>query len=276
MKTLLWLTFGFLVCSGCDSGSGATADPADASGGAGGKAGGGAAGKSTVYDAGPPCSARTENNCDPALDCGCPAGKRCGQLFESLNPWTVRTACIDVGTQSIGASCAVTTQTGADNCGSGAVCLSSGCQKLCHVGNPQSECSSTTVCLAVSGYFADRPGIGACQPTCDPLAQNCSAGQGCFYDTHALIGVCATIQKDPYSGAIGRQGDPCQAANSCERGTACLLLDAKSPTGNRCATYCDPSAADTCSAVGSGLTCRSLDALYPRAGMPTTLGVCSP
>jgi hypothetical protein len=200
---------------------------------------------------------------------------RCGQLFQSLSPWTVRTACIAVGSQPVGGACAVDTQTHIDNCAGGAACLSTGCQKLCHVA-ADGECTSATVCLAVSGYFDDRPGIGACQPRCDPLTQDCAAAQGCFYDTHALTGVCATIESDPFTGVIGGQGDPCQAANSCERGTACLLLDPKSPTGNRCATYCDPSGASDCASVGSTLVCRSLDALYPRAGMPTTLGLCVP
>jgi hypothetical protein len=266
----------FAACSALDcAGSSSTAD-VDAGGGTGGGGAlGGAGGSDSVYDAGPPCAERTEANCDPAQDCGCGAGLRCAQVYESLDPWTVHTACVAVGTHPIGAGCAVDATTRIDDCVGGAVCLSNGCQALCHVA-ADAECASNEACMAVAGYFADRPGIGACHRICDPLAQNCSAGEGCFYDTRRRIGVCATIQNDPSTGTIGGQGDPCQAANSCERGTACLFLDPQSPTGNRCATYCDPSSTNPCAPLGGSLTCKSLDALYPNAGLPVTLGLCVP
>jgi hypothetical protein len=196
-------------------------------------------------------------------------------VFDSLDPWSVHTACVSIGTTPIGGSCVVDAQTHLDDCTGGAVCLSSGCQKLCHVALA-TECPSDEVCLAVAAYFTDRPGIGACHPTCDPLADTCPPSQACFFDTRVRKGVCATIEVDPYTGAIGGQGDPCQAANSCKRGTACLLLDDQSPTGNRCATYCDPSGADVCPAIDASLVCRSLDAIYPNTALPTGLGLCVP
>jgi hypothetical protein len=127
-------------CTGSSTGANADAGTrADGSAGSGG-----AAGSAAVYDAGPPCSERVESNCDPADDCGCGTGLRCAQVFDSLDPWSVHTACVSIGTTPIGGSCVVDAQTHLDDCTGGAVCLSSGCQKLCHVALA-TECPSDEV-----------------------------------------------------------------------------------------------------------------------------------
>jgi hypothetical protein len=76
-----------------------------------------------------------------------------------------------------------------------------------------------------------------CLPRCDPLAQDCRQGLGCY--PHGIEFGCF-----PYAGGddAGQPGDPCMHLNVCEPGSFCASASAvPGCTGSRgcCAPICD-------------------------------------
>jgi hypothetical protein len=59
-----------------------------------------------------------------------------------------------------------------------------------------------------------------CLPRCDPVLQDCPAGQGCYpvQDDFA----CVPDASDPDGGGYG---DPCEYINACDPGLACINAD---------------------------------------------------
>lgn len=77
-----------------------------------------------------------------------------------------------------------------------------------------------------------------CLPLCDPLAQDCAAGSGCYF-------VHDHFECDPdVSGASGAPGDACDAAGECDPGAVCVLGTAvpNCATQTCCASFCDLTA----------------------------------
>jgi hypothetical protein len=89
-----------------------------------------------------------------------------------------------------------------------------------------------------------------CLPFCDPLEQDCPDGAACYgFDTSF---VCLS------EGQAGAYGDPCEFANACDPGLACV--DASDVPGctdvGCCSPYCDLSDQTMpCPGAGAGQEC---------------------
>ena len=74
--------------------------------------------------------------------------------------------------------------------------------------------------------------LALCLPVCDPLTQNCAAGEGCYPINDAFI--CAL--DDSMGG--GDPFEPCESINGCAAGFACVTSEL--------APDCDPDIAGCC------------------------------
>lgn len=88
---------------------------------------------------------------------------------------------------------------------------------------------------------------------CDPLAQDCPAGEACTIGDHEFFCVPVAVE--------GGAGDPCEAVSECSAGLACLtgLVLADCDTLKCCTPMCDVTDAgadcptgEACVAVFSG------------------------
>ena len=80
---------------------------------------------------------------------------------------------------------------------------------------------------------------------CDPLAQDCPAGDGCYGSTDSFV--CAPVVEP------GQAGDECEFLNVCDVGLQCVNADAyPGCVGEGCCTpFCDTTQGDGCEAPGT-------------------------
>jgi len=110
-----------------------------------------------------------------------------------------------------------------------------------------------------------------CSQQCDPLAQDCNPGDGCYFVPVWEIPICARTDHPPGEGT---DGDPCAAIQACEPGLLCLDGSLQSwCAADRC---CTPACE-----VGNDATCtdpmESCVRVYPEGGEPPwveNLGYC--
>lgn len=105
---------------------------------------------------------------------------------------------------------------GLDDCDAGLICVGIGptkngtCVPLCQGLEDDPLCPEDWLCAGGSGNFFDL-----CLPSCDPLAQDCIEGTGCYGTEYGFV--CMPDK----SGDEGQLFDPCQFSNSCEPGLYC-------------------------------------------------------
>ncbi|MFO7561606.1 MAG: hypothetical protein R6X02_03095 [Enhygromyxa sp.] len=160
--------------------------------------------------------------CDPRREGDCPAGQKCSYVDDAEQGPTNR--CVELlGDKLEGQSCERIGDS--DDCGAHRVCWATAadgsagiCVGFCDAGL---SCElDGTVCSVASGGL-----LPLCLPRCNPLAQDCYEGWGCYPDPGQRW-VCDVDR----SGALGGHGDPCACINCCDPGFACLsgaLVDAE-------------------------------------------------
>lgn len=154
-----------------------------------------------------------EGQCDPAMQ-DCPEGEKCTSYVSTPGGETVdATKCVPIiGNAVAGDECERMEDN--DTCDAGFFCMTdvSGhtgpgvCLEYCTPGQP---CEYGGECFA----FNDGA-LPVCEVLCDPLLQDCSAGQGCYaaFDNF----VCANP-----AGDAGVDGDTCATIQGCEPGLLC-------------------------------------------------------
>ena len=189
----------------------------------------------------------TDDTCDLFAQ-DCPEGDKCVPGSNQGDTWDT-TVCVTVdGDRQVGEPCnygGLVLAT--DDCDASSYCwdvqdmngeLVGTCRGLCQGSVDDPQCPDAHDCLVANGGA-----IALCIPTCDPIAQDCSAGLACYwaYNTFTCI---FTTQPAP--------GEPCGYINDCYPGTTCI--DASlTPNCNGaacCAQFCeldDPS----CSVPGT-------------------------
>ena len=165
-------------------------------------------------------------SCDP-LAPTCDAGQGCyfdGQGY----------SCAPEGTIPAGQAC-----TNVGQCVPGAECFNDG---LCH---QWCDPAATSTCAANEACTDIGDGMGIClPPPCDPLAQDCDTGEGCYYDGNDFS--CMPAGSTQAGGTCG------QAYGECVPGAECM-------NPGVCRAWCDPAATSTCAAseactdIGDGL-----------------------
>jgi hypothetical protein len=178
--------------------------------------------------------------CQPAPQGGCASGRKCTDFMGNSR-------CAPDGTVPEGGAC--TSADGIDDCAAGSLCRDGVCTRICAVGSGECNCSR------VSSLFTDQDDIGVCVPSCDPIGQDCPAGQGCYIAGDPLT-VCAGAGMVPV-------GESCQFVNSCAPGSSCAFQyqDRSEP---ECIAHC---------AVGSA-SCGPNAQCVQASDQSATIGVC--
>lgn len=171
-----------------------------------------------------------EGQCDPYQQ-DCPKGEKCTSYVSTPGQETVdSTKCVEViGDDLWGETCERFEDN--DTCAPGFFCMTdvSGhtgmgtCLEYCSVGVP---------CMYGGECFAFNDGaLPVCEVTCDPILQDCPAGQGCYaaFDNF----VCAMPGAPD---GQGNDGDPCYTIQSCNPGLICRSGTAGCDMAGTCCT----------------------------------------
>ena len=182
--------------------------------------------------------------CDPKLQ-DCPQGTKCTATNLLPGDYWNDNRCVPVmGTQGLGESCQIADLNepgnGLDDCDVGLICLNFDdqgkgyCSEFC---NKDDECDS--------GQGLCIPDINdgllpICLATCDPLLQDCVAGQGCYGDPAGPPFIC--FNPDPGESS-GMKNAFCEFDNQCLAGFSCVdaAKNAGCTPGDKacCTPYCD-------------------------------------
>jgi hypothetical protein len=88
-----------------------------------------------------------------------------------------------------------------------------------------------------------------CLPTCDPLAQDCPAGETCYGWSDTFLYMAGQGRASP--------GDPCRFIDDCEPGSFCASA-ARVPGcvgAGCCAAFCAVTAVEPCPGAVPGVEC---------------------
>ena len=191
----------------------------------------------------------------------CPAGQKCMPYANDGGAVWNATRCSPIAARpaGIGDTCTMLggRSSGLDDCDFGSMCwdvdhetLTGHCIPTC-VGDPGNPlCESPDRHCVQSGSGVPNP----CLPKCDPLAQDCTEGRGCYLYSGKVF-LCAADG----SGDGGASYDGCEFINVCDPGLVCVDAtdDAACPNSapGCCKTICEVS--------GSAPTCPPLEECVP-------------
>jgi hypothetical protein len=181
--------------------------------------------------------------CDPKLQ-DCPDGEKCSAVSPAPGePWGVNTCVPLMGDGQPGDNCDIQDgkYTGLDNCGLGLICLltddegkGGACVEFC---DENMTCPITGAKCVV---YNDGS-LPICLSDCDPLIQDCPAGQAC-YNSAGDNFVCF---KESAMPGEGMPGSECQYINQCQQGSFCAnamsVADCPPESNGCCTPYCPVS-----------------------------------
>ena len=177
------------------------------------------------------------DDCDPwAQDC--PEGEKCVAYSSDGGNWNANKCVTINGDGQPGDVCTWDGITvGTDSCGAGSNCwdvmdvdgqLQGTCTAFCSGSVDNPSCAPESACL-----IANEGSINLCIATCDPIAQDCGSGLGCFWggDDFQCIFTAGEIMG----------GEACGFLNDCAPGHLCAGADVlPACAGTACCTpYCD-------------------------------------
>ena len=208
------------------------------------------------------------DQCDPLVQ-DCPDGEGCYSGPDG------GFTCSPAGSAGEGETCEFINE-----CEPGLACTVEGCVPFCDLADagacgggecaPFDEDAGVGVCIGGEPGDCSGPGqvqVGEqCLDTCEPLAQNCDEGLGCFYSGEPNEFVCVV------EGAAG-QGEVCEFVNSCLAGLACINGSALpgDPSPGGCSAYCDLDGPEACP---DALVCTLLPE-FNRVPGAENVGVCA-
>lgn len=175
----------------------------------------------------------------------CPTGEKCAPSNGCLVEESWRTSwCypLDEAPAALGEPCELADAnlySGNDNCELGALCwdvdpevLTGFCVALCSIGDV--PCPDANSCV-----IANDGALAVCLPTCDPLAQDCDGGHGCYpFRNGDTSFACAP---EGLLVEVGQQVPPmCPPGSTDVDGT--LLASCDDDAEVCCATFCNPVA----------------------------------
>ena len=186
----------------------------------------------------------------------CPAGEKCMPWSNDGTAWNA-TKCtpLDPNPAQVGDECTVegSGTSGVDNCALASMCWgvdpetnTGTCVSFCtgSEANPSCDNPSTTCSITNGGSLI------LCLPTCDPLAQTCVEGQGCYGWGETFLCMGGHGHAAP--------GEPCEFVNACEPGSYCASaadLSGCQGASGCCAPFCDVNAVDPCPGAAEGVEC---------------------
>ncbi len=174
-------------------------------------------------------------------DQDCSDGEKCAAWAnDGSSSWNA-TRCVPVDDSPVGVgeTCTVESSgvSGIDNCDATSMCFSvdnetneGTCVALCEGSENAPTCAPEATACSISNDGV----LILCLPICNPLANECDAGQGCFP-------VDGTFQCVQVAGGVD-VGEPCEFINACADGTACVNPDivpgCPAGAGGCCTSYC--------------------------------------
>lgn len=189
----------------------------------------------------------------------CPRGEKCMPWDDAGgSSWnSVRCSPVADDPNAVGEPCTVvgSAVSGIDDCVLGAMCWDVNpetnvgeCVALCTGSEVDPTCANPCELCTISGDGT----LILCLPNCDPLAQDCGVGEGC-YPVDGIFMCVPELARD-----AGLAGDPCEFLNVCVAGNVCagsdLVPGCVDATGC-CTPFCDAGAPDDCDALLPGTSC---------------------
>jgi hypothetical protein len=183
--------------------------------------------------------------CDPKSQ-DCPRGEKCTAVSPMEGePWGINKCVPVAGEGQVGDPCDVKDgkYTGLDDCALGFICLLTDdegmggtCVEFCDTNDlcPQSGANCVTY---------NDGSLPICLANCDPLVQDCAAGQGC-YPSGGDSFVCFKTSVGPGEGG---QGSGCSYTNQCQPGLMCVGAASSagcSDANGCCSPFCAISEGD--------------------------------
>lgn len=182
--------------------------------------------------------------CDP-FDQDCPEGEKCVVYSTRGDAWDDNKCVPVLGEGQPGDPCTYSNSfESTDDCGQDSFCfnlivdeeqqLVGQCKAFCTGNVNDPVCDEGQFCFLAPGI------INLCQPTCDPLAQDCvGEADGCYWANGDFI--CLVTQTSGPGGA-------CDQTNECPVGQACL--DAYGlpacESSSCCSDFCDVQDPEAC------------------------------
>lgn len=189
----------------------------------------------------------------------CPAGYKCMPYSnDGGNAWN-DTMCVPLvdDPRAVGEPCMLESSelNGLDDCDGTSMCwdvdletLEGTCVAFCIGDESDPTCADPCDLCAIGGDGV----LALCLPTCDPVAQNCGDGQGC-YPISDFFG-CGPDASMPDMGI----GSPCGFINDCPAGLFCIeSFDLPNCEGGLgcCTPACAVGGFDSCPALFPGTVC---------------------
>ena len=190
--------------------------------------------------------------CDPILQ-DCPLGEKCIAYASNDGPWD-NNKCVPVtGNQIPGQPCVVDSiGSGIDDCDSTGQCfnaipgedgLEGTCLAFCGCDYQTPECQGNDFCA-----ISNQGSLALCLEYCNPLLQDCPAGQGCFTNAETTVCVISTSEIPV--------GQSCDFLNECALGSACAGPEVCE--GDCCTPFCNINGIGSeCNAL-PGTTCTEV------------------
>ena len=178
------------------------------------------------------------DDCD-MLAQDCPDGEKCVPFATYEGGFWDDNKCVPIlGEQAVGEPCRYGGRVEAtDDCDGTGLCwdvtevegeMLGTCRSFCTGTHDDPTCDDGQICL-----ISSESTIVLCVPMCDPLAQDCGPGLGCYW-TNSNFQCVFTTQDLPV-------GAPCGYINDCEPGHMCVdgLLLPDCMGAACCTNYCD-------------------------------------
>ncbi|MGH1340291.1 MAG: hypothetical protein ACRBN8_01975 [Nannocystales bacterium] len=174
----------------------------------------------------------------------CDKGEKCAAWSnDGGSAWNaVRCVPVNPDPAGVGETCVVEGSgvSGIDDCGAGAMCWDvdgetneGTCIALCE-GSPEAPtCAPAGTACSISNQGV----LILCLPVCNPLADECGAGQGCYG-----VGDVFQCAPDASGEDQGEPGDPCEFLNACDDGAGCVspdLVPCPAGAAGCCSSFCN-------------------------------------
>ncbi len=214
----------------------------------------------------------------------CPDGQKCMPWADDGGSSWNALKCeeVDPNPKQPGDTCTVEGNgvSGVDDCDIGAMCWNvdpqtnmGSCVAMCTGSQADPKCEAGTSCLIANGGV-----LILCLPACDPLLQDCKAGDTCLPNT-AGDGFACILDA---SGDMAPAGTPCEFANACNVGLICAGADAVPGCQGAqgcCAPYCDLTDGEATTMCNNAFETPGAEcvAFFPEGAAPPgheDVGVC--
>jgi hypothetical protein len=206
------------------------------------------------------------SRCNTLDQSTCPGGWRCAPVMDAGG--TIEPHCVPDGTIATGEFCEpwiieeLPTGYRHDDCRGGQLCVGNECRLFCDATNGPGACAAPYACVSY-GILPDKPQLGVCDPTCDPVTQTRNTDSAAF---------CGSVNiSQPERTCVGQPNGPFFCAptqdvnsthgtligqpvylNACAAGFMPYMQD-PGGTGNAiCAAMCRPEATSAVNPTGAG------------------------